>query len=137
MFITLLGRPAVATALIGAGVFETAVAQLRPTRSSAVEQACWHTDAGLQATGVMLVVGGICQLTDRLHAAAGVDTAGLLVESGMIDALGRILQAFELLGPSKIADANVCSLVHAVWPLTEIDLRALAAKPIAQRLAGM
>ena len=102
MLMAFLSRPSVGKALLDAGLLEVVTAHLRQT--AAAEWINWRCAAGLQATGVFLLVGSLFQY--ELPGISDLDKAQLLVENGFAEIAIESLKVSRL--PTFLALKRAC-----------------------------
>ena len=80
-----LGRAAVITSLVEAGVLEVAAAQIR--KSTAVEWTSLHCAPGRESAQLFIAIGGFCQAE-----LPGVNKPQVLLDTGLADAIASTLK---------------------------------------------
>ena len=120
-------RPALCTAAVHAGMFNIGMAALH--ESSPDEWTGWRTPAGIHASAIQVT---LCQPV--LMYVPGVDLIKLFIDSGYVDVVVSVLQAFELRGAGELAEANVIGVCGPLVALRALNLTVPEAGPIVSLL---
>jgi hypothetical protein len=98
-------------------------------KRSPVDMVRWQSSTCLVTTCVWAV---LCHTT--ITNPPGINTAKLIVDSGVIGYFCAACKAFELHGAGAVDDASPGLYIHALVMLQSLDLTAPEAKPIAEQL---
>eukprot|EP01051_Picozoa_sp_SAG22_P016103 SAG22_NODE_2212_length_2831_cov_2.290996_1_plen_646_part_10 len=126
-------RPGLCAVAGKAGLLALGVQELHRS-GSPVEWMRWDTPTGLKAGAIAT---GTLQLVISGALGFGEEVVTLVIESGVPEALTKMVQSFELSGASKVPEANVMGILHFMIIVQSIDLTVPEAAPIVALLRGI